>query len=135
MTGKKCILVVEDELDQLAYLETLFEDNGYDVVTAQDGHEAIETARREKPDLVTLDITMPRESGVHFYRTLKDDEALAATPVVVVTAVTGWGGDPEGFKKFISSRKHTPPPEGFVSKPFDKEELLGIVAKLTSSEH
>lgn len=128
--GKKLILVVEDEADQRSYLTTLFEDNGYDVVTAENGEEALEAARRDKPALVSLDLTMPKESGIAFYRALKAHSELGSTPVVMVTAVTGFGGDPESFKQFISSRRNTPPPEGFIPKPIDKDELLKVVASL-----
>ena len=128
--GKKLILVVEDEADQRSYLTTLFEDNGYRVIAAENGEQALAAARKEKPDLVSLDLSMPTKSGVRFYRDLKANSDLGSIPVVIVTGVTGFGGDPEGFKKFISSRKNTPNPEGFVSKPIDKEELLKIVANL-----
>ena len=127
---KKLILVVEDEADQRSYLTLLFEDAGYRVVTAENGEEAAETVRREKPALVSLDLTMPKESGVRFYRDLKADPELGSTPVIIVSGVTGFGGDPEGFKKFIGSRKNTPPPEAFIPKPVDQEELLKIVAGL-----
>jgi hypothetical protein len=50
--------------------------------------------------------------------------------VIIVTAVTGDGGDSEPFKKFISTRKQVPAPEGFFSKPIDREEFLGAVAKI-----
>lgn len=129
-TTKGKILIVDDEKHIVTYLKTLLSDNGYETLVAFNGDEGLEQVRSEKPDLVLLDITMPKTSGVHFYRELKDDPDIASTPVVIVTAVTGYGGDPDEFKKFISSRKQTPPPEGFVAKPIDKEELLGIVAKL-----
>jgi len=92
----------------------------------------MEKAKGEKVDLVCLDISMPEQSGVRFYRNLKDDPELSRIPVVIVTAVTGTGGDPEPFKKFISTRKQVPPPDGFLSKPIDKQEFLDTVAKLVS---
>ena len=129
-TENRLILVVEDEPDERSYLATLLEDNGYGVITAKDGQEAIEAVRRDKPDLVTLDVSMPEKSGLRFYRELRADPGLASTPVVIVTAVTGFGGDSNAFKKFISSSKQVPPPEGFVAKPIDKQELLESVASL-----
>ena len=128
----KKILVVDDEDDILEYLTTLFRDNGYEAVSAHDGQEALELMRKEKADLVTLDITMPEKSGVRFYREVKGDEALAKIPVIIVTGVTGWGLDPEGFQKFISSRKQVPQPEGFMSKPVDRDKLLIMVKDLIS---
>jgi CheY-like chemotaxis protein len=127
---KKKILVIDDESSVLAYLETLLQDNGYETACAENGRTGFEKARSEKPDLVCLDITMPEESGIRFYRNLKDDPELASTPVVIVTAVTSDGGDPEPFKKFISTRKQVPPPEAFFSKPIDQKEFLDTVAKV-----
>jgi len=123
----KKILIVDDEEDILAYLTTLFKDNGYATEVAHDGKEALEMMKKEKPDLVTLDIIMPKESGVRFYRDVKDDPELKDIPIVIITAMTGWGYDPDGFHKFIKSRKQVPPPEGFLSKPVDRDELLKII--------
>lgn len=123
----KRILIVDDEEDILEYLTALFKDNGYDTLVARDGKEAFEMAKKEKPDLVTLDIIMPRESGVRFYRDIKEDTELKQTPIIIVTALTGYGYDPEGFHKFIKSSRKVPPPEGFMSKPVDREELLRLV--------
>jgi len=128
-TNKK-VLVIDDEPSVMEYLETLLQDNGYETVGAENGRIGFEKAKSEKPDLVCLDITMPEESGIRFYRNLKDDPQLASTPVVIVTAVTGDGGDPEPFKKFISTRKQVPPPEAFFSKPIEQKEFLDTVAKI-----
>lgn len=125
----KKILVVDDEQDTLDYLTTLFKDSGYETVTAKDGAEAFEMVKKEKPDLVTLDIIMPKESGVRFYRDVKENDALKHIPIIIVTALTGYGYDPEGFHKFIKARKKVPQPEGFIAKPIDREELLDLVKK------
>ena len=128
--GRKKILVLDDEANVSTYLETLFQDNGYDTVSAADGSEGMEKLRSEKPDLVTLDISMPEKSGVRFYRELRDDPELGGTLVVVVSAVTGYGGRPEDFQKFMSTRKHLAPPNGFVPKPIDRDELLKVIKDL-----
>lgn len=127
---KKKILIVEDEPGLVTYLETLLEDNGYETTSASDGRSALEKVRAQRPDLITLDISMPETSGVRFYRDLKEDSELAGIPVIVVTAVTGYGGSPDEFKKFISTRKQVPPPEGFVAKPVEPEELLTAIKDL-----
>lgn len=127
-TGKK-ILIVDDEADIRTYLDTLLQDNGYQTVLAEDGNEAIEKFKSDRPDLVTLDISMPEKSGVRFYRDIKEDPETANVPVIIVTAVTGYGLDPEGFEKFISSRKQVPPPNGFIAKPIDQNELLEAIKK------
>lgn len=130
---KKMILVLDDEPHVVTYLETLLHDNGYETVSASNGKEGIEKVRSEEVDLVCLDISMPEHSGIRFYRDLKDDPKLTAIPVVIITAVTGYGGDPEPFKRFLSTRKQIPPPEGFLSKPIDKQEFLDTIAKILSS--
>jgi CheY-like chemotaxis protein len=129
----KRVLVVDDEPDVRSYLEMLLRDSGYETLTASDGAAALELAREEKPDLVTLDISMPKASGTRFYKELKTDPQLGGTPVVIVTAVTGYGGDPYGYEKFLSRRSLVPPPEGFFPKPIDREAFLAAVEKLLAS--
>ncbi len=128
----KLILVVDDEPNVVTYLATLLHDNGYRIVSASDGKEGIDKVRSEKIDLVCLDISMPEHSGIRFYRDLRDDPKLSAIPVVMVTAVTGEAGDPEPFKRFISTRRQVPPPDAFFSKPIDKQEFVDTIAKLLS---
>jgi CheY-like chemotaxis protein len=124
MTDKKTVLIIDDEPDTVTYFSSLLEDNGYAVVTAQNGAEAIERVKDARPDLITLDITMPETSGVRCYRDLREHEAWRSIPVIMVTGVSG------DFQTFISSRKHLPPPDGYLSKPVDEAELLALVRKL-----
>ena len=126
----KSVLVVDDEPDVVTYLCTLLQEHGFISHSAGDAASGIASARELHPDLVCLDITMPEESGIRFYRRLKEDAELAATPVIVVTAVTGFGGDPEPFRHFLGTRKHVPPPEGFLAKPIDQEEFLRTVSSV-----
>jgi CheY-like chemotaxis protein len=121
---KKTILVVDDEPDVRTFLSTLFEDNGYATVMAQDGNEGLSKVKEKAPDLVTLDITMPNKSGVRFYREMKESAEWRKVPIIIVTGVSG------EFKTFISTRKQVPPPEGYLSKPIDKTEILKLVKKL-----
>ena len=121
---KKTILVVDDEPDVRTFLSTLFEDNGYATVMAQDGNEGLSKVKEKAPDLVTLDITMPNKSGVRFYREMKESAEWKKVPIIIVTGVSG------EFKTFISTRKQVPPPEGYLSKPIDKTEILNLVKKL-----
>lgn len=78
------------------------------------------------PDLITLDISMPGKSGVKFYRDMKVDDRWKHIPIIIITGVS------EDFKKFISSRQQVPPPEGYLSKPIEKEEILALVKKFTA---
>ncbi len=132
MTGEvietKKILVVDDEQDVCVYLSRLFQEHGYSVACASNGNEASKSLENEKPDLITLDLSMPDKSGVKFYREIKSDPALSRIPVVFVTGITGPG--PKDTERFYSTRRHVPPPEGFIAKPIDQEEILTLVARL-----
>lgn len=129
----KHVLIVDDEPDVVTYLETLLEDHGYQTESAANGREAMERATAHHPDLITLDITMPEQSGIRFYRDLKENPELARIPVVVVTAVTGYGGDPKPFEQFLSTRRQVPPPDAFFSKPIDQEKLLETISGLLTA--
>ena len=128
----KRALIVDDEPSVASYLEMLLRDSGFETTTAGDGTAALEEVRREKPDIVTLDISMPTASGTRFYKEVKTDPALASIPVVIVTAVTGYGGDPRGYEKFLSNSSLVPAPDGFFPKPIDREEFLAKLNELVA---
>jgi CheY-like chemotaxis protein len=121
--GKR-ILVIDDEPDVLTYLTTVLRDAGYETSEARDGEDALAQIQKSRPDLITLDITMPEMSGVKTYRKLKEDESLKGIPVVIVTGVT------HDFKKFIQTRSQVPPPEGYLEKPVKPEDLLSEMKRL-----
>lgn len=126
MSNKKKILVVDDEQDVLIYLTALFQDNGYEVITAKDGVEGFDLAKTEKPDLITLDITMPDQSGVRTYRYYKGNDELKEIPVIIITAI----GD--SMRSFLKKLSGFPEPEGFMNKPIDEKTLLKMVSDLLS---
>jgi len=125
MNDKKKVLVVEDEVDVRTYISTLFQDHGYEILTAENGKEGFELAKKEKPDLITLDIAMPSQSGMRTFRMFKDSEELKSIPVIIIT---GMGEDVSSFinrLKGFSSK-----PEGFMGKPIDEEKLIKMVSDL-----
>ncbi len=83
------ILVVDDEPDITTYMEMLLNEAGFEVLTAEDGRVALEVAKQEKPELVILDLLMPRNTGTDFYRRMRRDKEIANTPVIVVSALAG----------------------------------------------
>jgi len=124
------VLIVEDESNIVTYLEMLLHDAGFETATASNGKKGLEAVKQERPDLITLDISMPETSGTRFYKEIKTDPELASIPVVIVTGITGYGGDPYGYEKFVSNSRIVPPPEGFFPKPINKEKFLATVLKL-----
>ncbi len=121
---KKKILVVDDEPDVLKYLETLFIDNGYYVIRAGNGIECLNKAISDTPDLITLDISMPSESGVRAFRDLQANPKTQNIPVIIITGISG------EFNKFISTRKQVHPPIEYFEKPIDREKLLKSIENI-----
>lgn len=121
---QRTILVVDDDPDARDFFVTVLEDNGFATLTARDGNEALDRLGERKPDLVTLDITMPEKSGVGVYRGIKEDDRYKDIPVIIITGVS------DDFKQFISTRRQVPPPEGYLSKPVEPGDLLGKVNEL-----
>jgi len=126
MRETKKILIVDDELDVLTYFEAVFQDNGFDTVSAEDGIEGFELAKSEKPDLIVLDITMPKQSGLKTYRQYKRQPALKNIPVIIVTAVN------DSFKELLDELEDLEQPKGIFYKPIDPQELLKVVAGILS---
>jgi len=125
---RKKILIVEDELDVATYLEILFQDGGYDTIIANDGMTGYALAKQEKPDLITLDITMPVQSGFRTYSHFKKDLQLMQIPVVIITAVR------DSIDDLREEFKGLPGPEGFMSKPIIPARLLQVVKQILNSE-
>jgi CheY-like chemotaxis protein len=111
----KKILIIDDDPAIVKYLEALFNDNGYDTCSASSSMEGLEVVRKEKPDLISLDLQMPGEWGPRFYRKLRKDKELKNTPIIVVSGIDG----DHAIKDAVA----------YVAKPFDPEKLLGIVKK------
>lgn len=115
------ILVVDDTPNNVKLLADLLAARGYDVVTATDGHEALERVRDSAPDLVLLDVMMPRMNGYDACRAIRADPATGILPVVMVTAL-----DPAGERiKGIEAGA-----DDFLTKPINAQELLARVKSL-----
>ncbi len=120
----KKILVVDDEPDTVTFLATFLQDNGFEVTSAYDGKQCFEKAKEERPDLITLDITMPEESGVRAFRNIRETEETKNIPVIIITGVS------KDFRKFIHTRKHIAPPAAYMEKPIDQSELLAKISEI-----
>ena len=110
------VLMADDEPDILSFFSTVLKDNGAEVVLAKDGNETLELVKKDKPNLITLDLSMPGKDGGEVFEALRKDPATAGIPVMIIT------GKPE-LRKLIYERD-VPPPEGYLNKPVNEEELL-----------
>ena len=124
MSKQASILVVDDDPEIVTMLNTRLTKRGYKVATAGDGHRAIELAKREKPDLVLLDVMMPGKSGWEVARALKQDPVTQHVKIVMVSAI--------GEK----TNEITAPIYGadaHVDKPFEFEKLEKVIAGLLTA--
>jgi len=123
----KVLLIADDEPDQVDYLSTVFEDNGAKVLRATNGDEALELARKEKPDLLTLDLGMPGRDVGEVYQTLRSDPDTADLKICIIT------GRPE-LRKLIYDRS-VKKPDGYLDKPVDEERLVFNIRKIFEVAH
>jgi two-component system phosphate regulon response regulator PhoB len=125
----KKVLVVDDDQDVRSFVVTVLEENQYIPLVAQDGVEGLEMIKKHKPDLVILDVLMPRGSGIRLYRKLKTDEELKKIPVIMFTGIA--------LKSFMKSQKvldefqggEVPKPDIYLEKPIEPEDLVAAIKK------
>jgi two-component system, OmpR family, phosphate regulon response regulator PhoB len=127
--GKR-ILVVDDDPDVRLFSQTVLEENGYIPILTTNGEEGEEAVKKEKPDLIILDVLMPRESGIRLYRKLKTNKKFKDIPIIMLSGIaeksflrsqkvlTEFGGDP------------VPEPEAYLEKPVDGDVLADTIKKV-----
>ena len=121
---KKKILLVEDEMDLMAALRQRLEESDYDVITASDGAEGFESAKRDRPDLIILDLMLPKMDGYKVCGLLKKDSRYAKTPIIIFSA--------RGQESDIRLGREMGA-DAYVTKPFDPEALMEQVQKMIHS--
>ena len=110
----KKILIIDDDPAMVDFLEEFFQDNGYKTTVAFNGAEGLEKAEAEKPDLITLDMDMPKKGGTLFYAGMRRRKELKETPVVVISGV---GPRPPSLTPSVP----------VLTKPVAHDALLGQV--------
>ncbi|MDJ0762103.1 MAG: response regulator [Myxococcota bacterium] len=114
----KKILIIDDEKDMRVYLSTLFKKAGYEVADAENGEIGLDVAKRNLPDLITLDVLMPKKSGVRAFRELRTSTETQDTPIIILTGLTRqedfFGDDLGALRK----------PDAVVEKPIDRDAFL-----------
>ena len=119
MKGK--ILIVEDNLRNMRLIELLLKDSGYTLLKATDGEEALDVAVSEQPDLILMDVQLPKLSGLEATRQLRQMPAFSRIPILAITAYA-MRGDKE---KFIAAGF-----DAYLSKPINTSELREMVAEM-----
>jgi DNA-binding response OmpR family regulator len=120
----KQILLVDDERDLVFYTKLFLEDQGYEVITAYDGQEALEVLEEQRPDLIVLDVAMPRMSGWDVLRTMQDDPEKADIPVLMLTARSEDADKAKGWELGIT---------WYQTKPFELDELAMVIERLLAT--
>jgi two-component system alkaline phosphatase synthesis response regulator PhoP len=120
------ILVVDDDQQNVELVQAYLEDLACETVAAHDGREALETVAARKPDLILLDVMMPKMSGFEVCRRLKDDPDTNHIPIIMVTALNEFGDIERGIDSGT---------DDFVSKPINKLELLTRIRTMLKLKH
>jgi two-component system, cell cycle response regulator DivK len=121
MSGKT-ILYVEDNEYNLKIVRQLLSRTSYKLIEATDGEQGVATALRDIPDLILMDIQLPKLSGLDATRRLRTDPKTAHVPIVVITSFA-LSGDSEKAKEAGAS--------AYLAKPYSPRELLAMIRKLT----
>ena len=121
----KTILVVDDEEDVRQYLTMALTDAGFRVVTATDGFEALEKVKAESPDLISLDLVMPKRSGIKFYRDMMKSKKWAKIPILVVT-----GHARDDLGKADLRELTISGPGIYLEKPVKPQNYIAAIKKL-----
>lgn len=125
MEAQKRVVCIEDEPEMIDLVRLILGRKGFRVIGANGGIEGIDAVRKEKPDLVLLDLMMPDMDGWEVYQQMKADPELRAIPVVVVTAKA------QSIDKVLGL--HIAKVDDYITKPFGPQELLESVEKILSN--
>lgn len=115
------ILVVEDNPQNMRLVETILRANNYTLVKATDGEEALDVAMKERPDLIIMDLRLPKMNGLQVTRKLRETPAFSHTPVIAITAYA-MKGDRE--------RTIAAGCDAYLSKPINTRELPKLIAEM-----
>ena len=121
---QKQVVCIEDEPEMIELVQLILGKQGFNVVGANGGIEGLETVRREKPDLILLDLMMPDMDGWEVYQQIKADSDLRQIPVIVITAKA------QSIDKVLGL--HIAKVDDYITKPFGPQELMESVEKILS---
>jgi len=126
-SGKK-VLIADDEADVHAFVEAALEDDGHEIIDAMNGQEAVDMARSHRPNLIILDVQMPKKTGFEVFDELRNDTATKHIPIIMLTAVSKRSGIP--FSARDMGAYYESEPEAFIDKPIDPDTLREVANRL-----
>ncbi|MCP4630179.1 MAG: response regulator [bacterium] len=130
----KKVLVVDDDPDVRLFSVTVLEENGFTPIEAANGEEGLKMIKQEKPELIILDVLMPRQSGIRLYRELKTDRSFKDIPIIILSGIAK--------KTFLRSQKaltefggkEVPEPKVYLEKPVEPDVLAGEIKKILTDK-
>ena len=126
----KTIVFVDDDLDMRIFLSTVLKTSGYSPVPARNAIEGLQKVRESPPDLVIMDVMMPKAGGVTMFRELKSDERLKHIPVIMLTGVSEKAFSHHVRMVNLRIDESLPPPDAYLEKPLDPGALLAAIQRL-----
>ncbi len=126
----KTVLSVDDEDHAREFVSTVLEENGYTPILATNGQEAIDIIRRQKPDLIIMDILMPKQSGIRMYHELKTSELFKDIPVIIYSGVAKRTALRAQAAQAEFRGESIPEPDAYLEKPVPPDRLIAVVKKI-----
>jgi len=123
------LLVIDDDPDLVTSVTTVMENAGWEVHSAPNGVEGLEKARQLLPELIILDVLMPRKDGLTTYEELRADTSLRTIPIIMLTSAGEKLGF--GFSGSDMAAHYGHQPEAFLQKPFDPRQLTETARRVT----
>ena len=130
LASEKTLLIVDDEPDVRNFLSACAEDAGFNVVTAVDGDDALVKVRSVNPDLMTLDMVMPKKSGYRVLKELRGMPRYAELPVIVITAHANDELGSEDMQKLYTTLSGPSAPKFTLEKPITPAKLMKAIADI-----
>jgi CheY-like chemotaxis protein len=127
---QRSVLVIEDEPDFAALLESMLKGLEFEVQIAHDAEEALTKLEARPPDMITLDVQMPKKSGLLFYRQIRAREGWRDIPVVVISGLPVRDVEWRGFMKSFLEVEHVPAPQAYLDKPVNRIDLENTVERV-----
>ena len=126
----KKVLIVDDDPDVRLFSRTVIEELGHDPIEADNGEDGQKRLQEDPPDLIILDVLMPRQSGIRLYRVIKTNKKFKHIPVLILSGIAK--------KSFLRSQKalaefgdvEVPEPDAYLEKPVDPDQLAEVVKSL-----